>query len=287
MPLNNYQKMCYRWFGRAAESVVTDKMKLDLEKAHITIRPGAYISCMWVNTLFVGVVSAIVYMTLVLFIGADIWLAFILGIIPVMATAVAYMYFKTMPSSRGKARARKIDLHLPYALNFISAMSSAGITPTEIFKSLSKQRIYGEIREEALWIYRDIGLLGRDVISAIKANINRTPSEKFKEFLQGAIVTVQSGGALKPYFMAKAEQYTRENRINQKQTLESLGIMAEAYVTSAVAGVLLIIIIIPLLMIISGAAASELTFLYFFVFVIVPMIHGGFIVILAGMTARV
>ena len=111
MPLNNYQKMCYRWFGRAAESVVTDKMKLDLERAHITIRPGAYISCMWVNTLLVAVVTAIVYMTLVLFIGAEIWLAFILAIIPVMATGIAYMYFKTMPSSRA---GQKIRLRQPH-----------------------------------------------------------------------------------------------------------------------------------------------------------------------------
>jgi hypothetical protein len=106
-------------------------------------------------------------------------------------------------------RKKKIDVNLAYAINFISAMASAGVTPTEIFKSLSKQRIYGEIRDEALWIFRDISILGKDIISAIKANINRTPSEKFKEFLQGAIVTVQSGGALKPYFMAKAEQYSR------------------------------------------------------------------------------
>ena len=166
-------------------------------------------------------------------------------------------------------------------------MSSAGITPTEIFKSLSKQRIYGEIREEALWIYRDVGLLGRDIISAIKANIQRTPSEKFKEFLQGAVVTVQSGGALKPYFMAKADQYTRENRVTQKQLIESLGIMAEAYVTAAVAGVLLIIIIIPLLMVISGSDASELQFMYVFVFIIVPLIHFSFSFVLSGMSQKV
>ena len=187
---------------------------------------------------------------------------------------------------KAKSRAKKIDLHLPYALNFISAMSSAGITPTEIFKSLSKQKIYGEIREEALWIYRDVSLLGKDIISAIKANINRTPSEKFKEFLQGAIVTVQSGGALKPYFMAKADQYTRENRIVQKQLIESLGIMAEAYVTAAVAGVLLIIIIIPLLMIISNADTSQLTFMYFF-FIVIPLINIGFAVVLSSMSQRV
>jgi flagellar protein FlaJ len=224
---------------------------------------------------------------MVLFIDIELWMILALMMVPVLCTLLAYFYLMSYPSQKAKSRARKIDLHLPYALNFISAMSSAGITPTEIFKSLSKQHIYGEIREEALWIYRDVGLLGRDVISAIRSNIHRTPSEKFKEFLQGAIVTVQSGGALKPYFMSKAEQYTRENRVVQKQLIESLGIMAEAYVTAAVAGVLLIIIIIPLMMIISQADVSELNFMYVFVFMIVPMIHIGFAVILSSMSQKV
>ena len=287
MPLNNYQKMCYIWFGRSAENVVTDKMKASLERAHITIRPGAYVSYMWVSTILAAIVSTVIYLTLIIFLSVGILTSFMLLMIPALGTLITYLYFKSMPSSRAKARGKKIDLHLPYALNFISAMSSAGITPTEIFKSLSKQRIYGEIREEALWIYRDVGLLGRDVISAIKANIERTPSEKFKEFLQGAVVTVQSGGALKPYFMAKADQYTRENRVVQKQLIESLGIMAEAYVTAAVAGVLLIIIIIPLLMIISSAGAEQLTFMYVFVAIVIPLIHMGFAVILSGMSTKV
>jgi len=287
VPLNNYQKMCYRWFGRTAESIVTEKMKYALESAHITIRPGAYVSCLWVNTILAAIISTIIYFSLILFLSPSIWLIFALVTIPLLSTFFTYLYFKIMPASKAKARAKKIDLHLPYALNFISAMASAGITPSEIFKSLSKQRIYGEIREEALWIYRDVNLLGRDIISAMKANINRTPSEKFKEFLQGAVVTVQSGGALKPYFMAKADQYTRENRVAQRQLIESLGIMAEAYVTAAVAGVLLIIIIIPLLMIISKAGTDQLMFMYVFVGFIIPLIHIGFSVVLSSMSAKV
>ena len=287
MSLNNYQKMCYRWFGRTAESVVTEKMKNDLEKAHIPIRAGAYISCLWINTIIAAIASIFIYFSLILIISPELWLELLLVIIPIMITSFAYICFKIMPAMKAKGRAKKIDLNLPYALNFISAMCSAGITPTEIFKSLSKQRIYGEIREEALWIHRDVSLLGRDIISAIKANINRTPSEKFKEFLQGAVVTVQSGGALKPYFMAKADQYTRENRLAQKQLIESLGIMAEAYVTTAVAGVLLIIIILPLLMIISKAGVEQLTFMYIFVFLVTPLIHVGFAVVLSSMSAKV
>jgi flagellar protein FlaJ len=279
--------MCYRWFGRAAENAASDKLKTDLERAHIDIRAGAYVSYVWVNTIFAGIISSVIFFSLILLLSVDFMVIIFLALIPIFTVVLVYFSSISMPGSKAKARGKKIDLNLPYALNFISAMSSAGITPTEIFKSLSKQRIYGEIREEALWIYRDVGLLGRDIISAIKANIHRTPSEKFKEFLQGAIVTVQSGGALKPYFMAKADQYTRENRVIQKQLIEGLGIMAEAYVTAAVAGVLLIIIIIPLLMIIRGSDVSELNFMYVFVFLIVPLIHFGFAFVLSGMSQRV
>jgi len=287
MPLNNYQKMCYRRFGAIAENVVSDRMKDGLEKAHIEMRAGAYLSCVWFNTVLAAIVSTAIYVNLVLFIRMDFGIVVLLGLIPIMSTVIVYFYHVSMPSRRAKARGKKIDLHLPYALNFISAMSSAGITPTEIFRSLSKQDIYGEIKEEALWIYRDVSLLGKDIISAIKADINRTPSYKFKEFLQGAVVTVQSGGALKPYFMMKAEQYMRENRLVQKQLIESLGIMAECYVTAAVAGVLLIIIIIPLMMIISNSGTGQLFIMYILSFIVIPLIHVGFAVVLSAMSARV
>lgn len=160
-------------------------------------------------------------------------------------------------------------------------MSSAGVTPTEIFRSLSKQETYGEVQEEAAWIYRDVAVIGLDIITAIRNNIQRTPSKKFKEFLQGLVVTVTSGGSLKSYFMNKTEQYLWENRQAQKQLMESLGIMAESYVTTAVAGILLLLIVIPLMMIISGDWNSM--FLYIMIFMIVPLIHGGFSFVIKSM----
>ena len=192
MALNNYQKMCYRWFGETAESMANEKIKKDLEKAHIEIRAGAYISCAWVNTILTAVITTVIYVNLIVILSLGLYLDIMLLIIPVLFTLIVYLYYRYKPSMKAKSRGKKIDMHLPYALNFISAMSSAGITPTEIFKSLSKQRNYSEIREVALWIYRDVSLLGRDIISAIKANINRTPSLKFKEFLQGADYAIQN-----------------------------------------------------------------------------------------------
>ncbi len=291
MPLNKYQKMSYRWFGQFSEPRVSEKLKHGLEAAHINIRGGAYLSFVFLTALLGSVVSFIVMamfgLVLLPLAGVTINEIIILMVIliPVLVGGGTYLVGLMLPSSKAKARGKRINSNLAYALNFISAMSSAGVTPTEIFKSLSKQDIYGEIKEEASWIYRDVALLGTDILNAIKANIERTPSQKFKEFSQGMIVTVSSGGSLKSYFMSKASQYLWENRQAQKQLLESLGIMAESYVTAAVAGILLLLIVIPLMMIISGDFNA--TFLYVLIFMVVPLIHAGFAVVIKSMSQGV
>jgi len=280
MPLNKYQQLCYRRLGRFTEKRASEKLQLSLASAHIDIRAAAYLSYVLLTTIMVCVVSFVVFMTIfcVLYFILDVEISFILMMLfflfPLMITGLTYVALISLPSSKAKARGKKIDMALPYAMNFISVMSSAGVTPTEIFKSLSKQDIYGEVKEEASWIYRDVGLLGSDVITAIKTNIVRTPSHKFKEFLQGLVVTVTSGGSLKTYFMSKADQYMRENRQAQKQLMETLGIMAESYVTAAVAGILMLLIVIPLMMIISNNY-NEM-FLDVLIFFVAPIIHLGF-----------
>ena len=303
MPLSNYQKFCYRIFGDIAKDNVTNKLKINLEKAHINIRPEAYLATAWMNTIITIVVVSIILFFLIAFIlplgGINLLnstpsgesfnpVAVLLAMILISFGLgfLVYFFHLLIPSSKAKSRGKKIDSRLPYALNFISAMSAAGITPHETFISLSKQSIYGEVREESARIARDISLLGMDIITAIKREIDRTPSEKFKEFLQGAIVTVASGGTLKPYFMSKADQYMRENRQALKQFLETLGVMAEAYVTAAVAGPLFVLIVIVLLSMIQGGA-QQVVFMYIFVLIILPLIHLGFALAVKFMTPEV
>lgn len=278
--------MSYKLLGRFGEKKANQHLQDALQSAHMEIRAGAYLSYILLSTVIVFLVSLIIMVSLVFLvfpvvnIVLDAKLVVFFLLIPIFISALVYLILRSVPKNRAKARKKKIDLNLAYAINFISAMSSAGVTPTEIFRSLSKQRIYSEVKEESEWIYRDVSLLGFDIITAIKKNIVRTPSQKFKEFLQGMVVTVSSGGSLKTYFMNKADQYLWENRNQQKQLLESLGIMAESYVTAAVAGILLLLIVIPLMMIISGDWNG--TFLYIFILIIVPLIHIGFAVVIRG-----
>jgi len=291
MTLTKQQKFSFKWFGRFVEKRVSYKLLRDLESAHMDVTGVVYLSSAIFMSLLGLVISFVIFAVLMfivfpsLGIYLDIIMTILFLVIPFLICIGIYFILMFIPGSKAKTRGKKIDRHLAYALNFVSAMSSAGVTPTEIFKSLSKQEIYGEIKEEASWIYRDVELLGIDILTAIKRNMNRTPSEKFSEFLQGMIVTVTSGGSLKSYFVAKANQYMTENRQNQKQLIESLGIMAESYVTAAVAGILLLFIVIPVMMLISGDA-SQLNFLYVIALSVVPLIHIGFTYVIRSMVVE-
>ena len=279
--LKTLEKKAYQWFGSFTRKHPSKTLEFSLRSAHLHIKQEAYMASSLLYMLL-SIVSTALIVTILLFVFIPL-LQIQLGVImtslfialPLIVGGLTYVISLQIPNSIAKSRGKKIDANLSYALNFVSAMSSAGVTPTEIFKSLSKQNIYGAVQKEAAWIYRDVSLLGKDIVQSIKDNMKHSPSERFQEFLQGLIVTVTSGGSLKTYFSAKADQYMIENHQKQKQLFESLGIMAESYVTAAVAGILLLFIVIPLMMIISGDT-SQITFLYVIVFLIVPMIHFGF-----------
>jgi flagellar protein FlaJ len=103
-----------------------------------------------------------------------------------------------VPKTVSKLRAKDIDNRLPYAANFISAMAVGGINPDVIFERISRQKVFGEIQREFQYIYRDIAYYGDDVVTAVRKGIARSPSLKFRDFLQGIVTTITSGGELKP-----------------------------------------------------------------------------------------
>ncbi|MCD6447841.1 MAG: type II secretion system F family protein [Thermoplasmata archaeon] len=254
------------------------------------VRPEAYIAFAWMNGVLgavAGVIIIILYLlVLPSFISLPPKLLAIVIPSPILLAALAYFITMMIPESRANRRKKDIDAKLPYALNFIAAMSTAGITPAEIFKSLAEQPVYGEVHKEAAWIYRDIAIFNIDIITALRNAANRTPSIKFQEFIQGAITTITSGGDLKKYFLAKAEEYTRENRRVQKEFLQTLGVLAESYVTVVVAAPLFLIIMFSVMALFGGGPSTGLI-MYLLAFVMLPLANLGFALAIQSMSPEV
>jgi len=196
-----------------------------------------------------------------------------------------YLFFLLYPSIIAGERRRKIDTTLPHAINYITAMSTAGITPAEIFRLLGESPVYGESSTEARHIAREIDLFGRDLIDALRVVSTTTPSERLKEFLQGAMGAITSGSNLTDYFKQKANQYAIENRHEQKAFLETLGLISESYVTALVAGTLFLVILQSVMSMLSGT--SNPLFLYVIIYLIMPFGSVMFLVMISSMTPEV
>lgn len=205
-----------------------------------------------------------------------------LGLVPLLLGTMAYSFEMLRPDLQIKARRRDLEQNLPYALNFMAALSSAGVVPNEVFGALGSQDVYGEVAREAAWIHRDTRVFSKDLVSALQAAARRSPSQQFEEFLQGSLNTITSGGDLKSYFLAKAEQFTQDNRRRQKGFLESMGVMAESYVVVAAAAPLFLIVILSVMTLLSKG--SDPTFLLnILVLLCMPVIHAMFTYILRTM----
>ena len=206
---------------------------------------------------------------------AKILIPAILGFIVPFGT---YKYLKGAASRAANLRGVALEKYLPYAASYTAAMAAANATPHKIFKSLALNGdIYGEIAYDSSMIYRDVTLLGYDLLTAMKMGVDRAASPWMTEFFQGMVGTLTAGGSLKLYFLNRAEHYMRENRTRLHEFLESLAMLAESYVVVAVAMPLFLIVMLVIMFWVSGAGAQmEESTLYMVVLLVLPMLHGMF-----------
>ena len=199
----------------------------------------------------------------------------LIGILVFALPALVGLVQLFTPGWVASSRATNMDRQIPYAASYVSAMAAANATPSQTFKSLARNKdIYGEISNDAAWIYHSMEFLGRDLITTLKEAVDRTPSERFAEFVQGIIGTVTAGGNLKLYFLNRSEYYAQQNRIHVKDVLQQMALFSEAYVVVAVALPIFAMIIAVITFWVSGAGMQiEEIHMYLLVFGGFPIIQ--------------
>ncbi len=308
--MNSYERFCFNLLGSrmlARRDKYFDLIA-NLRSARMGITFEAFLATATVTSAIVGVVGSILVALIVYLLNIPALITF-KGNIPqdiasginqfsvyslVAGTIIAgvvsfitfggftYLIYLIYPSVVAGSRRRDIESSLPYAINYLAAMSTAGIPPAEVFRQLGSSTIYGESSVEARYVSLEIDVFGKDLIEALKTVSMATPSQRMREFMQGAIGSVASGSNISEYFKTKAEQYTYENRQTQKQFLDTLALVSESYVTALVAGTLFLILIQSVMSILSGEGTPF--FLYIIIYLIIPFGSVMFVVMIDAMT---
>lgn len=274
----------YLLFGRMARHSVANNPDLSVRllKSRLPLHPEAFLSLTYLGIASAALLGVVAGMGAAALGGSILgvsgwWFAPLMGLLMGVLT---YLFFMTWVEIRVEARASRIDASMPYALNFISSLSSAGVIPHEAFGALARQRVYGAVADEARMIHRDVALLGKDIVSALMEASRRSASVQFSEFLQGTVSVVVSGGNLQDYFFQRAQKAAEIRRRGERSYLESLGLMSESYVVTAAAGPLFLLVIVTVMSLMMSRGVNPLTMIYAIIFGLLPIIHASFALIL-------
>ncbi len=287
MKSTKYTRFCRQVFSKLFNKINFSKARKSfiLEKADISMVYEEYYSMVLMNILLGFLVSFFSTLSIYLLIPNNLTMMMLAILSPIIPLLIGMSYLQ-LPASKAKARGKNIDRHLPYVANFINTMSVAGISPSEIFGTLSGIKLYGEVQKEAKKITTEIELMGNDAITALKNAITISPSKKFRDFLQGVIAVLQSGSNLATYFDRCVDQFMFDDLEERKKGLESLAIMAESFVTTVIAFPLFLVIILSVMGLTSGGISFD--FLYVISLLIIPMAYCGFYVMMkSGMGEEV
>jgi archaeal flagellar protein FlaJ len=307
--MNSYQRFCFNLLGRRLKEKRGDYLHLrnDLMGARMGLPFEAYLASAYVSSVVVGLVAAVIIGLVTYFLNLPDLITYkgavpevfyalndyklLIGtvIITILSLLIfgglTYLVYLLYPGVMAGDRRRNIDATLPYAINYVTAMSTAGITPDEVFRLLGRSKIYGESAVESRYVAREVDFFGKDLLEALRTVSAATPSDRMREFLQGSVASISSGSNLTEYFRTKARQYSQENHQQQKMFLETLGLIAESYVTAMVAGMLFLIILQSVMTILSGDSSPF--FLYIIIYLIIPFGSLMFVILISSMTPEV
>ncbi len=269
-------------------------LRLALKQARIPMSYEMYLSNAVFYSVLVGIIGAIIGLILAYLIVSVVglpekithlrftestaWLLqykeisisiFIVVFIALVLGGITHTLFLLYPSFKSGERKGAMDKNLPYAVTFMYALSRGGMNVIEILRSLSKcTDTYGEVAREVDVVVRDMDFFGNDLRTALNNICEITPSENFRDLMYNLLTVIDSGGNISTYFKDKSEQYLNKAKVEQKGFLETLGLIAESYVTAFVAGPLFIIILGVMMAVMSSGSQAMI---YAIIYAVIPI----------------
>jgi flagellar protein FlaJ len=278
---------------------IFNSMKQTLALAGMRVGFKAYVSMI----IFVALVATAVsfFAWLVLFslgigtvMGLPIASSSVLGIIAFsiifsILTGLAFLGGGYMvPIMKMGSRKSRLDQFLPFTSSYMTVLASAGVNPERILRSTSEKDPKFMLSDEIAQVIGRIDLLGYDVISALNAEVDHSPSTNWQDLLRGFAGVIRTGGDMKKFFQGITDHFFQKRALAVQSFLDTLGIIAETYVLMLIAFPLMLVVMLSIMASIGGSLGGidVFSFMYMLAFILIPICGVMFLFILDQMQPK-
>ncbi|PIN86988.1 hypothetical protein COV19_02230 [Candidatus Woesearchaeota archaeon CG10_big_fil_rev_8_21_14_0_10_44_13] len=255
----------------------------NLRLANIKLLSNTYVNIMLLTTIIISAISSVFFFAFFLFTNNPILMIFPKAIMmAVLCGGVTFMLFYSYPQMQAKNREHSINTNLPFAINHISAVAGSGVPPTKMFKLIMESEEYGEMAVEIEKIVEYVELFGYDLLTAVRSVAFTTPSSAFKEFLEGMVSTIESGGDLNVYLKEKTSEAMLSYELERQKYTETLSTYSDIYTGILIAAPLFFIVALSLVSMLGGTIGGlEVNVVIVGgAYVVIPVLNILFIIIL-------
>lgn len=270
---NEYAKFANRFFRRYSNILISkgyfSKLNRDLRKMNSPFILGTYVS-MGLMTFFLSFIFSIILVLFLLVFNVSInfpffslveeslalrfikifWLVFAVP----LSTGLAFYFY---PSSEAKSIGSKINQELPFVSIHMSAISSSGVEPLNIFRIILENEEYHYTNVELRKLINLVNFHGKDLVTALKDTARLSPSPKLRELLDGFATTMTSGGSLSEFLDKHSESLLFDYRLERERYTKTSETFMDIYISVVIAAPMILL----MLFVIMGSTNTLSSFL--------------------------
>ena len=184
-----------------------------------------------------------------------------------------------------KKQNKKIEREIPYFITIVTLLVTSGLGPYTVFQKIKDIHLLPAIRAESVKILNRIDLLGIDPLTALSQTKGRKSSNALFEFLNGYVSSIQSGGNVANYLKSKMASAFEKFVNSQKQSVERISAVMNAYMTMQV-------VILAVFILIASTSSNQVPGLFgsgndsnlqYFILILSPVVSAIFMKLVQNM----
>jgi len=290
---NSYGKFANKYVEQYSEKLIKSLPEMyedlvhSLRTSDTKVLSKTYVSMMLFTSIIVSLALLIILPpvfiltseTSIFVIIKTLFQVIILSAVGGVGTMAGFYYY---PKMQANNRQRQIKNDLPFVIIHMSAVAGSGANPIAMFNLIFGSGEYKGLEGEIKKIINYVNLFGYNLSTALRTVSLTTPSAEFKELLLGLVTTIESGGNMKNYLTAKADEAMTNYKLERKKYVEALSTYADVYTGILIAAPLLFFVTLAIIEMLGGAimGMSVKMIASTGTYIALPLLNMGFILFL-------